>query len=387
MKILFETGSTCIGGAERVVLRLARGIRKLRPDWQLDAIVMCDRGGLEAEYRETFPTLIDGPGPIGYFQSAGPALARAVKAGGYDLCHCIDSFEQTAEAARACPETRFMQAVYPNIEKSPFAPSAEWMNDPELPYAALVTEFKANATRLPKLPRGQVLTIPNGIDTDFWTPAPMETIDATWKVRPDGTIDQTVYPNGKMVASTRDIDVLWCARTDPEKGIGMALELAPLLCGVGLRYMIVTSEGDGPHSELRAMAMKHPTLRFRWKEQPEKLRGYFRRSKIFLSTSQVEGMPATPLEAAACGCWPLVPDIDGLAECFADSSLLKYQPGKAAGSLANIVKYNVRAFNEAKVCPRVRKIACRYSLENMVNRYLTLYESLVIKENWKWRPF
>jgi glycosyltransferase involved in cell wall biosynthesis len=365
MKLLYEVGSTAIGGAERVILRLAQGIRKLRPDWQLDAIVMCDRGGLETEYRETFPTLIDGPGPIDYFQSAGLALTKTVKAGGYDVCHCIDSFEQTAAAARVCPETRFVQNVFPNIEKSPFAPSAEWMGDSSLPYAALVTEFQANATRLPKIPRGRVLTIPNGIDTDFWI-------------------------SGDR---TRDIDVIWCARTDPEKGIGMAMELVPLLCMAGLKYVIVTSESDGPQGKLRAMQNEWPSDFFHFSQLgTENLRGMFRRSKIFLSTSQVEGMPATPLEAAACGCWPLVPSIDGLAECFGSPRLddndepigpyqvscFAYPPETNTKELPEIIKGVLEDF--LPFPEPAREIACRYSVENMVNRYLALYESLVTKE-------
>lgn len=347
MKILFETGSTCIGGAERVVLRLAQGIRRLRPNWQVDAIVLAERGGLEQEYQQTFHHLIDGPGESGYHLS-GLAIAALVKEHGYYIVHCIDSFHLTGVAAELCPTTHFIQACYPNLKTSPFAPKQDWIDRQSQYYSAIVTEFQANLQYLkaPRRPPGILTAIANGIDTEFWTPEDCQ----------------------------RDIDVLWCARTDPEKGIETAMELVPLLCDKGLDYRIITSEYDGPTDKLTELATQYDNFTYYSGLPPTHLRAMFRRTKIFLSTSKVEGMPATPLEAAACGCWPIVPSIDGLEEVFGNRVWPFTYP--STFSLAELERDITVALNrfEPDVLP---KIAEEYSVEAMVQSYITLYTQLL----------
>lgn len=360
MKILFESGSTQIGGAERVVLRVAQGIRKLRPDWKLDAVILCDRGGLEPEYQATFDHIFDGPQR---YEDTPMHLGNLANDGGYDVVHCIDSHEYTRVAAFMALKARFVQNVFPNIEKSPFAPSKAWMNAGDLPYGALVTEYKANALLIPECPKGLpaddpdlkrgVFVVPNGIDTDFWT------ADSN---------------------TQRDIDVLWCARTDQEKGIDLAMELVPLLGKTWLQYRIITSEPDGPQEKLRELMLTHPTFRHDARLTPEELRQYFRRSKVFLSTSTVEGMPAVPLEAAACGCWPLVPQIDGLAEVFNDCPRFTYTKYDAH-ELADRIAFILRLCNHAMMDSGYGDVtatwlASKYSVEAMVRGYLNLYERL-----------
>lgn len=366
MRILFETGSTCIGGAERVLLKLAHGIQSKHPGWQLDAIVLCRHGGLEAEYRATFGRVFEGPGDDLHRESAR-WIAAAVAEGGYDIVHCIDSFDQTAEAARLCPQSRFIQNVFPNCRTSPFAPSPAWLADRENPYAAIVTEFSGNLRYLPSVcrPPRKSMVIPNGIDTEFWTP----------------------FDDSEFNPPERDIDVCWCARTDAEKGIGMAMEIVPLLCGRGLKYCIVTSEPDGPQDQLLQLAYEHPVnFVCHCRLPPEQLRSIFRRSKIFLSTSSCEGMPGTPLEAAACGCRPFVPAIDGMADCFCGSSnedgfCWPVPPEAASATLVahwieRLLTY-LSADETVGTGLAARKIAERYSLSRMIDAYTELYERVM----------
>jgi glycosyltransferase involved in cell wall biosynthesis len=204
--------------------------------------------------------------------------------------------------------------------------------------------------------------IPNGIDTNFWSP---------------GT-------------SSRNIDVTWCARTDPEKGIAAAMALVPLLCSAGMEYMIVTSERDGPQDELKRLTLEWPTLHHCAALSPKELRGVFRHSKIFLSTSKVEGMPATPLEAAACGCHPYVPAIDGLVDVFESEAQHAFlyspdmPPDHLAYRLCQLVKHPEiddrqpdGAPSEAEGNHYARLAAERYSADNMVRRYLSVYDKLL----------
>lgn len=374
MKILFETGSTCVGGAERVVLRIAQAIRRNRPNWQLGCVVLCDRGGLEDEYRQTFPTMFDGP--LNY-RETGCHLASIARGGHYDVVHCIDSFEHTSFAAWQCPQIAFLQNVFPNVAKSPFAPSNEWLNDKDNPYCAIVTEFQANLNTLPRPGRRPhaLRSIPNGIDTDFWCP--------------DETAD-------------RHIDVLWCARTDSEKGIGIALALIPLLCDRGIKYGIVTSEPDGPADILRQEAINRPNFNWFSRLSPIELRAFYQSAKLFIQTSSVEGMPATPLEAAACGCFPLCSAVDGVAEVFGSQCRFLLPPQCSPDDwafaitrvLTNPIPARYHYLDNGGIRERIdllpgwvwpslglgkarQWIVDNYSAEKMTDSYIALYEELV----------
>lgn len=356
MKILFESGSTAVGGAERVILRIAKHLRKVRPDWQVDAVILCQHGGLEQEYRATFHNVWDEFLP---YRLSDLRITELIKEHGYDIVHAIDSFELTAKAAAVCHGVKFLQNVFPNCAKSPFAPSKEWLANTDNPYSAFITEFHGNLQYIPKpgRPPHVLDVIHNGIDTNFWCP---------------GTEDRT-------------IDVLWTARTDAEKGIGIALELVPILAERGLIYYIITSEHDGPQRELDLLQREYPHFHSLACLPPEMLRKFYRHSKIFIQTSSVEGMPATPLEAAACGCWPLCSAVDGVAEVFDDySEVCLVQPPFTAQKFAerifgilDDVELSGAEWN-CEGMQQPRWLVCgNYSLDRMVDAYLALYERLV----------
>ncbi len=412
LSILFEVGSTCVGGAERVVLRIARYLREHRPTWTLDCVVLLDHGGLEADYQTTFNHVWAGPRK---YKDSGHRIAELVHDLHYPVVHCIDAFHLTHGAAELCPEAAFIQNVFPNVEKSPFAPERQWLEDQNSPYAALVTEFKANLHRLP-VPRrapGARLVIPNGIDTSFWTPGTA----GDRQGRRDGRGDAPETP--------RDIDVLWVARTDPEKGIELALELANRLCALGYTFCMVTSEPDGPQQQIHELAaiwhggensgqgdavadqqISHDTANGtvgtwgtdeqQWKRRamkkggvghfipmsrlsPSELRDVYRRSRVFLQTSSVEGMPATPLEATCCGCWPVCSYIDGIAEVFAGRPALTVDPPLTVDNfLAAMVPilHSPPARYRRMSTETSWVIRSHYSNEKMCSSYLKLYEEL-----------
>ena len=93
-------------------------------------------------------------------------------------------------------------------------------------------------------------------------------------------------------------------------------------------------------------------------------------------------MPSTPLQAAACGCWPLVPAIDGLIDCFGATGRCYSRehfdtPEKLARQiriLTSIAEWSATGMGN------VREIALRYSVTNMVDRYLDLYSKLLATE-------
>jgi glycosyltransferase involved in cell wall biosynthesis len=183
------------------------------------------------------------------------------------------------------------------------------------------------------------------------------------------------------------VDVTWCARTDEEKGIQTALELVPLLCPKGLVYRIVTSEADGPQEQLAALKAEYPSFSYASALPAERLRHLFQQTKLFLSTSTVEGMPATPLEAAACGCWVMGRGIDGLLECFAESHCLVPVEFTAKDFALAIEEFfqgvysgwvkDLAAPDSPAGFGRMREVAVRYSLEEMLIMYAKLYDRLL----------
>jgi glycosyltransferase involved in cell wall biosynthesis len=357
MRILFVVGSSRVGGAERVLLSLGEGIRERRPNWAIDILVLCDHGALHDEYLRVFRNVFDGPR---LYHESGQRIVRLVEMHGYyDICHAVDSFHLISAAAEQCQKTHFIQAVYPNVTTSPYAPTPDWLANLANPYSAIVTEFQANLTRLPLPGRPPHIleAIPNGIDLDFWTPGECQ----------------------------RDIDVTWTARVHAEKGLSTAMDLVPLLCGQDLRYSIITSEPDGPQAELRDLATRWPTFSHAARLTPEELRSVFRRTKIFLSTSKAEGMPSTPIQAAACGCRPFVPAIDGLVEVFfGDSNERAFvQPpndNRLARHILTLLRYEDAADNpgwNGEGSRYARAIAMRYSVDSMVQKYVDLYQTLL----------
>ena len=224
------------------------------------------------------------------------------------------------------------------------------MRDTDNQYAAFVSEFQANLAMLPRPGRTPhaVECIHNGVDTDFWTP---------------GDTDRT-------------IDVLWTARTDPEKGIGVAIDLVPILCSNGLNYVMVTSEPDGPRQRLLDLEREFPTFRYLSRLSPVDLREMYRRSKIFIQTSSVEGMPATPLEAAACGCWPLCSAVDGVQEVFEDAPFHLIDPPFAATKFAACITEAIEYIRSEYRNDARQLVLDHYSVANMVNGYIDLYERM-----------
>lgn len=119
-----------------------------------------------------------------------------------------------------------------------------------------------------------------------------------------------VIPNGVDLTrfhppaddAARDIDVLFCGRLEPEKGSAPMAEVCRALVAQrpGVHIAIVGDGGDGPRvrAALRDLGA-HITWagRVPFGEIPQ----WYRRSRVYASTSYYEGLPGTCLEAMACG--------------------------------------------------------------------------------------
>lgn len=126
-----------------------------------------------------------------------------------------------------------------------------------------------------------VHVIPNGVDTAVFTPAP------------------AAAPGAQ---AAKDIDVLFCGRIEKRKGSRPMVEVCRRLVAAhpGIRIAIVGYGDDEAH--VRGQLGVFPAqVQLTGKVPPEQMVGYYRRSRVYASTSYYEGLPGTCLEAMACG--------------------------------------------------------------------------------------
>lgn len=150
------------------------------------------------------------------------------------------------------------------------------------------------------------------------------------KVVPNPLPDAAFHPDEEsLLTSERDETILFVGRVHPEKGIELLLEALRALHARGFtrwRAAIVgpweTRQGGGGEDYYRR-------LRDRYREMdasvdwvgpifdPEKLYAHYRRAALFVCptlAAKGEAAPATPVEAMAAGCPPVMSDL----ECFRD---------------------------------------------------------------------
>ena len=135
-----------------------------------------------------------------------------------------------------------------------------------------------------------VTVVPNGVDTDFWTPEP----------RPRGNGNCRFLAGGRLVG---------------QKNIGYLLtEFAGVVHGSGADFQLsIMGDGrDRPQLEHLAsvLGIRDRVCWLGWLSKDE-LRRAYRDADALLNPSLYEGMPNTVLEAMACGLPAVVSDVPG----------------------------------------------------------------------------
>lgn len=203
-----------------------------------------------------------------------------------------------------------------------------------------------------------VTVIPNGVDAEYFSPAPMRAIEP---------------PNG--------IRLLFVGRFQTQKNLPILLEaVAVLHRGAGCRFT-VDIVGDGPLRD--EWARTAPELRLsdsvRWHGWVDKdrLRDLYRQADCFVNPSLYEGMPNTVLEAMACGLPVIASDIGG------NDALVKHRENGFLFSLEQPegLREALRALaQDAELRRRMgdagrRRVVSEFSWENVASRYVELIET------------
>jgi glycosyltransferase involved in cell wall biosynthesis len=182
-----------------------------------------------------------------------------------------------------------------------------------------------------------VQVIPNGVDTDFWSPAPTPPPPSPYRF-------------------------LFVGRLQAQKNVGWLLEqLAELAKDPALPRWELHVVGDGPlameleHQAAQAGLGQHVTWHG-WLSRAQ-LRDLYRSSHVLINPSSYEGMPNVVLEAMSCGLPVLASDVPG------NATLVK--PGETGELLtlkdAEAFRGLVRRFLLGESTPHAMKVAVRES--------------------------
>ena len=206
-------------------------------------------------------------------------------------------------------------------------------------------------------------TVLNGIDTKRFTPAP-------------------------VAETTGPPIVAWVGRgvNVEQKRIDKLAAIAPDLHQSGIRLRLVEAYGPEEVAKVAPEAVRAllPVAEF-WGAVPvERMADFYREvaasGGCVISTSSFEGLPLTLLEAQACGCPAIGPDVRGVNECIdPEHGGVLYPFEMEARELAALVIETLGDKSEM----RKRREACerfareQFSLERMAREYLEIYEQVL----------
>lgn len=137
-------------------------------------------------------------------------------------------------------------------------------------------------------------------------------------------------------APDRDVDFVWVGRFSQEKAPVRFVEALAELRERGREFdAVMLGDGDRMPAVRRALARHGLGARVElpgWVDDPV---DYYRRSRVFVLTSQREGLPLTLVEAMATGVVPVVPPVGSVADVAEDGHNAVVVPDRGAGSLAD----------------------------------------------------
>jgi glycosyltransferase involved in cell wall biosynthesis len=203
-----------------------------------------------------------------------------------------------------------------------------------------------------------VAVIPNGVDAEYFSPAPMRDRDPDSNVR-----------------------VLFVGRFTAQKNLPVLLEaVADLRRDSGCRF-VIDVVGDGPLRDEwtrigRNLRLDEVIHWHGWLSKDE-LRELYRQADCFANPSLYEGMPNTVLEAMACGLPVIASDIGG------NDALVKHGGNGFLFSLEQPegLREALRAFaQDAELRRRMgdagrRRVVSEFSWESVASCYVELIEA------------
>jgi glycosyltransferase involved in cell wall biosynthesis len=200
-------------------------------------------------------------------------------------------------------------------------------------------------------------------------------------------------PGGEGRAGAKPI-IAWVGRgVDEVKGIDRFAAIAPTLHRAGFRLWLAEPHGPDEVEEVfpgikgllsslvsswRAMARE---------EMPSFYQEVAASGGCVVSTSRTEGLPMSLLEAQACGCPVIGPNVRGVNECVDPSrGGILYPPEAAPEVVAEMIVAAVRDMDgmRERGAKCVRLVREKFSLERMVEDYLRVYRAALTARPRDW---
>ena len=195
--------------------------------------------------------------------------------------------------------------------------------------------------------------------------------------------DTSVYGQGRAARGDRPV-LLWVGRTSNQDWsskdvIGFLLFAATLdACA----YQPVLVDGEDHRASLGLDEWLEGSVDYRCRLAPDELAILYRQAAAsggaWISTSRDEGMPMCLLEAWACGCPVIVPDVPGFDMVQDQVNGLKYARSESFRGLVRCVEaLKDTHLRQSLIDAGLRLIQETYNPGAVASQYLALYEELL----------
>ncbi len=370
-RVLHVIDSLDLGGAQTFLLELAKHHDRSR---YLPEVACMHGRGVYAEAFEKNGITVHSLSPEKFPPYYLPNFWRLMRSGGYDILH-FHLF-----GANLCAKPLAIMAGHPAIivhdqcndasrEKNPLLLAADSFWNRRSDRVIAVSE----STRRYLLDREDqrddlVMTIPNGIDTEVFSPASAgarEAARAALGIPRDGLVIGGV---GRLVA---------------QKNFALFLEVVARVIA-GHPSVLFVIAGTGPQEEalkekVASLGISH-RVRFLW-HVSDRLALYHAFDAL-LMTSAFEGTPMVLLEAMSCGLPVLASAVDGIAEvCTNGHDAILLPPGDAAGFTGALEGMLQDDGLRATLGGNARNtILERYEIRHLVRRIEGIYEEVLVAD-------
>ncbi|MDO8424930.1 MAG: glycosyltransferase [bacterium] len=345
-----------IGGAEQLVLDIARRLDRKQYDVRVIAVV---RGGpLRAEFHEAgIPTDVVGKRTKLGFEAI-QHLVRDFRSPTPDIVHTHlfggDTWGRIAAIRAGVPHIVSTEHNV-NLDEGPLKRLVKRHLARKTDRIIAVSDaVRSYSVRMDRVPLGKMVVIQNGVDTARFRPVPATPHD--------------------------DVRFVSVGRLVEQKGHDVLLEAFLLLRDTHPRARLEII-GDGPRrAELEALcASFHLTDRVRFLGLQRDIPAYYQRSDILVLPSRWEGFGIAAIEASACGIPVIASSVGGLQEAVVDGETGILVPPEDPKALATAMRA-LAADRPRRVLmghAGRRHVERSFSIDRVVQRHEELYAALM----------
>ena len=370
-KILHVIDSLDLGGAQTFLLELVKHHDRSR---YLPEVACMHGRGVYAEAFEKNGITVHSLSPEKFPPYYLPNFWRLMRSGGYDILH-FHLF-----GANLCAKPLAIMAGHPAIivhdqcndasrEKNPLLLAGDsFWNRCSNRVIAVSESTRDYLLDREDLPDDLVTMIPNGIDTEVFSPASAgarEAARAALGIPRDGLVIGGV---GRLVA---------------QKNFALFLEVAARVLA-GHPSVLFVIAGTGPQEEalkekVASLGISH---RVRFLGHVSDRLALYHAFDALLMTSDFEGTPMVLLEAMSCGLPVVASAVDGIAEVCTDGhDALLIAPGDVAG-FATALEGKLQDDGLMATLGRNARntILERYEIRHLVRRIESIYEEVLVAD-------